>query len=199
MVSAAIEAAVSASISTPVRPLSLQLACTSIELAVSSMTKSMETLLSLTGWQSVIRSAVFLAAMIPARRATPRTSPFFASPSRISFSVSGAMRMVALAVASRDVISFSPTSTIWAAPLLSKWVSLLIILSLCPGEEGAHRRRNIRLPHQGFTDEEAAAAGFFHARKIRRRVKPAFAHRNAPLRQAARQLLRGRDIHIQRL
>ena len=43
-----------------------------------------------------MRSAVFLAAMMPAIRAAPITSPFLASPARIAASVAAAMRTLSL-------------------------------------------------------------------------------------------------------
>src|SRR5262245_22475582 len=64
--------------------------------------------------------------MIAATRATPRTSPLRAPPSRTSANVAGNMRMRPVATATRAVMAFSPTSTMWAAPAASKWVSPLI-------------------------------------------------------------------------
>src|SRR4030088_3009883 len=74
------------------------------------------------GWQSGISSEVRFAAMIPATRATPRASPFASSEARIASRVAAAIRTTHSAVASRRVSALAPTSTIRAAPDLSRWV-----------------------------------------------------------------------------
>jgi len=61
--------------------------------------------------------------MMAAMRAMPSTSPFFALPEMINARVAGCMRMVPAATALRRVSSLLPTSTIWAWPVASKWVS----------------------------------------------------------------------------
>ena len=82
MVSAATEAAVSASISTPVGPVVSHVAsiATPVRPAVRQCAMSIVTCVSASGWHSGMRSAVRLAAMMPAIRAVANTSPFFASP-----------------------------------------------------------------------------------------------------------------------
>ena len=65
--------------------------------------------------------------MMPATRATPSTSPFFAVPSRMARIVSGLTRMRPLAMAVRSVSALAVTSTMIAWPLLSKCVSFSII------------------------------------------------------------------------
>src|ERR1035437_8600677 len=78
-VSAATEAAVSASISTPVAP--------SVSTAARMRTpsprgsKSTEACVNAIEWQRGMRSLVFFAAVMPATRATPSTSPLGACPS----------------------------------------------------------------------------------------------------------------------
>ena len=62
---------------------------------------STATLVRPSGWQSGISSWVRLAAMMPAMRAVPMTSPFLASPARIASSVSGAMITAPSATARR--------------------------------------------------------------------------------------------------
>ena len=118
-VSAATDAAVIASISTPVCPE--QRATARMRSAVlprgagraSNVTSTWE---SSSGWQSGIRSGVRLAAMIPARRAAPRTSPLAAFPAAASAQVAASMTTVASATASRDVSALPETSTILARP-----------------------------------------------------------------------------------
>ncbi len=116
-VNPATAAAVSASISTPVWPTTRTRASTLTPPSTKS--KSTLTFDRGSGWQSGMRSGVRLAAMIPATRATWRASPF-AVPSRTALTVSGAMRTMHSAVASRAVASLSATSTMRAAPLSSR-------------------------------------------------------------------------------
>ena len=123
MVSRPTWTAVSASISTPVRPSVSTVASQCTAEAASSRRKSTATRVIGSGWHSGTRSAVRLAPWIAAMRAMPITSPFFASPRAISASVSGCMRIVPVAVATRCVGFLAETSTMWAWPWASKWVS----------------------------------------------------------------------------
>src|SRR5215218_5549661 len=122
MVKAAPLTAVSASISTPVCPRVSTMA--SMPIPSSSMANAIFTLVSISGWHIGISSGVFLAAMMAATCATASTSPLAARPSRIRATVSGCIRTNPVATARREVISFPPTSTMWARPDSSKWVSL---------------------------------------------------------------------------
>ena len=81
--------AVSASISTPVWPLTRTVASISTPAPSSDGTRSTEMPLTGSGWHSGISSWVRFAAMIPAMRAVASTSPFGARPSTIIASVSG--------------------------------------------------------------------------------------------------------------
>jgi hypothetical protein len=74
-------------------------------------------------WQSGMSSLVRFAAMMPATRATPRTSPFCAAPANISANASSERRISPFATARRFVRGFAPTFTIRAAPVSSMWVS----------------------------------------------------------------------------
>src|SRR2546423_11634067 len=69
-----------------------------------------------------MRSPVRLAAMMPARRATSRTSPLACPRSRMRVRVAGAMRTRPLARASRSVSGLALVSTMRLAPCSSKWV-----------------------------------------------------------------------------
>src|SRR5436190_6872896 len=100
----------------------------STRAAFRSALKSMVTELIGTGWHKGMSSEVFLAAWIAAMRATPRTSPFFEVPERTRASVVAFMRITPAAVATRCVSDFAPTSTIFAAPRSSKWVSFCFII-----------------------------------------------------------------------
>src|SRR5437879_3967640 len=77
---------------------------------------------SASGWHSGIKSDVRLAAMMPAMRAVPSTSPFLALPERINSSVALLMITRPSAIAMRSVAGLADTSTIRASPLLSMWV-----------------------------------------------------------------------------
>ena len=66
------------------------------------------------GWHRGISSLVRLTAMMPATRATPSTSPFFAVPSTMARIVSALTRIFPLATAVRAVSCLSVTSTMTA-------------------------------------------------------------------------------------
>jgi hypothetical protein len=116
MVSAATDAAVSASISTPVLPASFTEASIFTTAFSMSSLKSTATCSMAKGWHMGIRRDVSLAAMMPATRATDNTSPLgsFLSTSRriVSFDIV----TEAQARAQRSVTGFAPTSTILALP-----------------------------------------------------------------------------------
>src|SRR5215472_4100957 len=118
-------AAVRASISTPVCPVTRAVA--SIRTPSSATSRATSTELSGSGWHRGIRSGVRLAAMIPATRATPRASPLASVASRRARTVSGAILTKHSAVASRRVSRFSPTSTIRAAPASSTCVRRVLV------------------------------------------------------------------------
>lgn len=113
----------SASISTPVRPSVSTCAVQRTSLAASSVSNDTVTRVMGSGWHSGIRSEVRLLAWMAAMRATPSTSPFLAVPPVISASVAGCMRIVPVATAMRWVSALADTSTMWAWPCPSKWVS----------------------------------------------------------------------------
>ena len=119
--------AVSASISTPVGPTVSTVAVHSTEGAKCSVSsnqaKSIATRVNASGWHSGMSSLVFFAAMMPATRAMPSTSPFFAVPLRTRSRVAACITMRPLAMAIRWVAGLAATSTMWAWPCASKWVS----------------------------------------------------------------------------
>src|SRR3954462_6602098 len=130
MVRQATETAVSASISTPVGPVTFTLARTRQPGRFASGSISAVTFDSARGWQSGIRSAVRLAAMMPAMRAVPSTSPFLALPDTIRSSVALVMTTRPSATASRSLAGLSDTSTIRASPEAPIWVSAGPVLVL---------------------------------------------------------------------
>ena len=123
MVSRPTLTAVSASISTPVRPTVSAVTVQRMACAASSSSNSTATRVSGMGWQSGISSLVRLEAWIAAMRAMPSTSPFFALPDFTMSKVAGSMWMRPVAMATRRVSALAPTSTMWAWPSASKWVS----------------------------------------------------------------------------
>src|SRR5882672_6638328 len=123
MVSSPTLTAVSASISTPVRPRVSTVTTSRIAFRRRSTANSAATRVRLSGWHKGMRSLVRLAPWIAARRAAPSTSSFLAPPATISLSVAAFMLIVPSARATRFVSGFSPTPTIWAWPEESKWLS----------------------------------------------------------------------------
>ena len=129
----ATEAAVSASISMPVLPVTPQVVTTWMPTRPSarspSRTGSHSTfaLVMFNGWHIGMRSLVFFAAMTPATRAQASTSPLAALPSTMSARVSGFMEMKPSATATRSVSAFCDTSTIRTSPFSSIWVSCSVI------------------------------------------------------------------------
>src|SRR5918997_5998964 len=118
MVNAATQAAVRASISTPVRSLARVVAV--IDTRSWPTPNSMSTEVRFNPWHSGMSSGVFLAAITPAILAVFNTSPLGNAALRNSPIVSEDMRTTAPATAMRRTTSFSPTSTILAAPSLSR-------------------------------------------------------------------------------
>src|SRR5688572_16810626 len=76
------------------------------------------------GWHIGMASAVRLAAMTPARRATSATPPLRSFPDRASRMAAAEITMRPRATASRAVTGLAETSTIRAAPCASRWDSV---------------------------------------------------------------------------
>src|SRR5437870_5229409 len=81
------------------------------------------------GWQRGIRSGDRLAPITPASRAAARASPFSSRPSLSSFRTSFGQRNSARATATREVRSFSPTSTIFMGSQAAV-AELLVVLAV---------------------------------------------------------------------
>src|SRR5437870_5801711 len=126
-------------------------------------------------------SDVRFAAMMPASRAAPSTSPFLAFPDTIRSSVALLMITRPSAAAVRSVAGFADTSTIRASPLSSMWVrevrpfAFLPAMNL-PGSGGAGHALagqqcprgggDIRLSHQAFADKERRHADTRQPREV---------------------------------
>src|SRR5580698_1577819 len=200
MVRQATATAVSASISTPVWPATLTRAVTWTPGSLASGRTSTSTCDRSKGWHSGISSWVRLAAMMPAMRAVPSTSPFFASPLRTRFSVFAVISTRPSATATRSVAGLAETSTIWASPRAPRWLSFFALRATASpgrcergfaGEQGAGCRRDIVLAHQAFADQEGRDAGVAEPRQIVRRENAALADDDPAGRNLPRQPLAG--------
>ena len=129
-VSAATDTAVSASISTPVLWLTATSARMFRPCAASSYSSSSLQRSSIIGWHSGIRPAVFLAAMMPASRATSVIAPLAVCPLAAwiwAYTFGGNTTRPA-ATATRRVTALSPTSTMLLRLCWSKCVSKILSL-----------------------------------------------------------------------
>src|SRR6476620_2527373 len=133
---------------------------------------STSTLVSASGWHSGISSCVRFAAMMPAMRAAPSTSPFLASPSSTSRSVLRVITTRPSATATRVVAALAETSTMRASPRPLKWVSFAIASFgrrysvWVTREQRLGRGGKIFLPHQAFADQEGRHAGLPEAGEV---------------------------------
>src|SRR5437899_8655275 len=129
-VSAHTQAAISATITKPVRSVVFTVAV--ISTASSTTTRSTVTPETASGWHNGMRSGVRLAPMMPAIRAAASASPLGMPSPRSSSTTRGATRTRPVARAVRAVTSLAETSTMRAAPASSRWVrcwwALLIVL-----------------------------------------------------------------------
>src|SRR3954453_7729470 len=181
MVRQATETAVSASISTPVGPVTFTLARTRQPGSFALGSISTVTFDSARGWQSGISSAVRLAAMMPAIRATPSTSPFLACPLRIASSVSCCISTATRAVAVRAVSALADTSTMTARPCASKCVSSGI-------EQLARRCAEVGLFQQALAHQEAPRPMLAQPDDVLVRADPALGDQEPVGRDQRREL-----------
>src|SRR5262249_27694442 len=126
------------SISTPVRQVARAVAVM-VSAASPSGAMTTSTASSGRGWQSGIRSAVRLAAWMPASRAVSRTGPLGPRSGRARARVAGLMLTRAAATARRAVVGLSPTSTM-RAPSGPRCDSGRLILTMVPGAGALGRR-----------------------------------------------------------
>src|SRR3954452_19489025 len=221
MVRQATETAVSASISTPVGPVTFPLARTRQPGSFALGSISTVTFDSARGWQSGISSAVRLAAMMPAMRAVPSTSPFLALPDTIRSSVALVMTTRPSATASRSLAGLSDTSTIRASPEAPIWVRAGPVLVLdwvldsdlagfvavglramsararrarrrLARQQCARRSGNIGLPHQALADQEGRHADALEPGEIGGREDAALADHQPVAGDQRRQCFAGR-------
>src|SRR5580704_10056442 len=207
MVRQATDTAVSASISTPVWPDTFTRAVTRMPGSLASGVTSTSTCDNRSGWHSGISSWVRLAAMMPAMRAVPSTSPFLASPLRTMSSVFAVISTRPSATATRSVAALAETSTMWASPPLPIWLSFFAPrVTASPSrsergftsEQGARRRRHVVLSHKTFADQEGRDAGLAEPRQIVGRENAALADDDPVGGNAPRQLLAGGKRRLKR-
>src|SRR5580704_16494061 len=200
MVRQATDTAVSASISTPVWPETFTRAVTRIPGNVASGVTSTSICDNSRGWHHGINSWVRLAAMMPAMRAVPSTSPFLASPLRTMSSVFACINTRPSATATRAVAGLAETSTMWASPRVPIWLSFFApraTVSPSRSERGLARqqrarcRRDIVLAHQTFADQKGRNAGVAEPRQIVGRENAALADDDPVGWNAPRQPLAG--------
>src|SRR5262245_22410310 len=207
MVRQATDTAVRASISTPVWPVTLTVERTRRPGSVRSGSMSTAILETGRGWQSGISSWVRLAAMMPATRAAPSTSPFLALPLSTRSSVAFAITTRPSAVATRSVAAFADTSTMRASPPAPRWVSLRARATcLLRGAEAALAAQqraggglDVALAHQAFADQEGGDADRGQMVEVIRRGDAAFADRDAAFWNLRRQQLADRYLGLEGL
>src|SRR5579885_151783 len=143
---------------------------------------------------------------MPAIRAVPSTSPFFAFPESTSSSVTGAITTLPSATATRSVAAFAETSTIRASPFLSRWVSVFSAIALSGAfcsfrllfacEQDSGRKRHVRLAHQAFAHKKSAHTSGVHALDIGVREDAAFADEEMALRHPGGKALGGGESRL---
>src|SRR5262249_7313655 len=202
--------AVSASISTPVWPVSFTVARTMRPGSLRSGSMSTATCETGRGWHSGISSWVRLAAMMAATRATPSTSPFLASPASTRSSVFAVITTRPAATATRSVGALADTSTMRASPRRSRWLSLAATASLrgaqrthVAGVAGADQRArcglDVALAHQALAHEEGRDPDGGEILEIGRRKDPALADRDAVLGNSRPETLAGGERRLEGL
>src|SRR5262245_29163369 len=206
MVRQATDTAVSASISTPVGPVTLTVARTVQPGSLASAVMSSSTLESASGWQRGISSEVRFAAMMPAMRAVPSTSPFLALPETTSSSVALLMITRPSATARRSVAGLSDTSTMRASPEAPIWVRAGLFFEglramsarACGAgrrlarQQGARCGSDVGLPHQALADQEGRHTDALEPGEVGLREDAALADHQTVARDQWRQRLAGR-------
>src|SRR5258708_18386455 len=124
--------------------------------------------------------------MMPAMRAAPSTSPFFALPASTRSSVFAAITTRPSAMASRSLGVFADTSTMRAWPPRPRWLSLdARATASLRGADPAllaneRTRRSLDVPfaHEAFADEQGRNADRRQVVEIGGRKKSPLSHEN---------------------
>src|SRR5499426_403536 len=202
--------AVSASISTPVWPVTFTVARTTRPGSLGSGSMSTAMLETGRGWQSGISSCVRFAAMMAAMRAAPSTSPFLALPASTRSRVFAVITTRPPATATRSVAALADTSTMRASPRRPRWLSLEATASL----RGTQRERvtafrvanerargglDVVLAHQALAHEEGRNPDGGKIFEIGGRENSALADGDAIRRNSRRQAPAGGERRLERL
>src|SRR5499427_7229516 len=199
--------AVRASISTPVWPVTFTVARTTRPGNLRSGSMSTAMLETERGWQSGISSCVRFAAMMPAMRAAPSTSPFFALPASTRSRVFAAITTRPSAMASRSLGAFADTSTMRASPPRPRWLSVdaratVSHRSADPAllaNERTRRSLDVAFAHEAFADEQGRNADRRQVVEIGGRKDTALAHDNTVRRAPRRQTPAGGERRLKGL
>src|SRR5699024_6221483 len=155
---AAVEAADSASISTPVTPVVFTSVSTRNTPASVSASKSTVILPSGIGWHNGMVSQVFFAAIMPANRATGNASPFSSPASIINFTTSERVCTRDDTREDLDVVFFSVKSTICAEPSARTWLSFCSIDPFRPQNRGSRLTINL---HSSLRSQHSVYLGLY--------------------------------------
>src|SRR5262245_858757 len=202
--------AVRASISTPVWPVTFTVARTTRPGNLRSGSISTAMLETERGWQSGISSCVRFAAMMPAMRAAPSTSPFLALPASTRSRVFAVITTRPPATATRSVAALADTSTMRASPRRPRWLSLeatallrgtkrsrITVLRLA--NERARGSLDIVLAHETFAYKEGRNPDSGKMVQIGGRENSALADGDATCRNSRCQAPAGGERGLERL
>src|ERR1700745_147901 len=145
--------------------------------------------------------------MMPAMRAAPSTSPFFALPASTRSRVFAAITTRPSAMALRALGVFADTSTMRAWPPRPRWLSLdaRTTASLRGADpallanERTRRSLDVAFAHEAFADEQGRNADRRQVVEIRGRKDTALAHDNAVRRDLRRQAPAGGERRLKGL
>src|SRR6516164_8770394 len=145
--------------------------------------------------------------MMPAMRAAPSTSPFFALPASTRSRVFAPITTRPSAMAVRSLGVFADTSTMRASPPRPKWLSLdaRATASLRGADpalfanECTRRGLDVAFAHEAFADEQSRNADRRRVLEIGGRKDSALAHDNAARRDPRRQALAGGERRLEGL
>src|SRR5260370_42706690 len=145
--------------------------------------------------------------MMPAMRAAPSTSPFFALPASTRSSVFGAITTRPSAMASRSLGIFADTSTMRAWPPRPRWLSLgaRATASLRGADpalranERTRRSLDVAFAHEAFADEQGRNADRRQVVEIGGRKDSALAPDNTARRDPRRPAAAGGERPLKSL
>src|SRR6516225_437854 len=145
--------------------------------------------------------------MMPAMRAAPSTSPFFALPASTRSRVFAPITTRPSAMALRSLGVFADTSAMRASPPRPRWLSLDARATASRrradpalfANERTRRGLDVAFAHDAFADEQGRNADRRQVLEIGGRKDSAFAHDNAARRDPRRQSLAGGERRLEGL